>query len=301
MSTISRNILFGDDENRNFTNFDLPKNRKQQFTYLLKTRFSKLFYVNLLVCLLALPLLIWHILCLTYSFSFGEINADNFGKYFQYILYYKSTLRLLLAIPASYGIVGGLYTIRLISWGEPISLFKTFFKGIKLNIGQFTFLGILYGVFAGIYDAANALLSFVYTGSGVEKTVFHIVMILSAVLLASVAMFLITLCSTYNIKLMSAITNSAILVGKTLIKTLGILCISVLPVGIMLSLGNIYIAILAITILLLFGFSFIIMVIGLYTNGIYDEIINRTDYPDYYRRGLAVLESADGLTEVKNA
>lgn len=290
MSSIGRKILFGDDKIKKFTNSDLPKNRKQQFLYLVKTRLSKLFYVNLLVCLFAFPLLIWHLMCLSHSFSFGEINAENFNAYLQFVTYYKSSLRLVLAIPASYGIAGGLYVIRRMAWGEPISLLKTFFKGIKLNLLQFSIFGIIYGIFAGIYDSASAILAFIYPSDGIEAVVFRGGMILSVFLFIGVAQFLVTLCSTYSVKTLSAIKNSFILVGKTLPKTMGILCLSVFPFGIMLSIGNVFIDIICIVILLIFGFSYMLTVISLYTNSIYDEFINANDYPDYYRRGLAPRE-----------
>lgn len=293
MRAFGKSILFGNDNNKKFTEQDLPGNRREQFIYLIRTRFSRLFGVNLLVFLFALPLIVWQVLCLAYSLSLGEIGVENFGQYFHHLLYYKSSLGLLLSIPAAYGIAGGIYTVRLMSWGEPISLFRTFFKGIRLNLWQFTLFGILYGLFVGVYDAAVALLSFAYSGTDFARVALHFGLILSAVLLISVAAFLIPLCSTYSIRTATAVKSSIGLVGKTMLKTLGVLCISVFPFAVMLAFGNVAVIFIAIALLFVFGFSYVIMVISLYTNSIFDEVINARDYPDYYRRGLSTLRPKD--------
>lgn len=290
MSDLSKKILFGDDDGKDFTNANLPKSRKKQFLYLLKTRFNKLFYINLLVLLFALPLMLWHTLCLTYSFSFGDITAENIGRYMSFIVYYKAIPNVFLTIVAFLGVAGGLHIIRLISWGEPISLIKTFFRGIKLSIRQFTIIGFIAGIVAAIYDFAFTMVSYTAGDSPFVTGMSFCGLLLSAIIMFSISVFLLTLCSTYNIKLTTALKNSIILFVKNIFGTLKTLCITILPIAIIFAVGNIYLDLIAQVVLGLFGFSYCIMKISLYTNEFYDEYINIKDYPEFYRKGLAPLD-----------
>lgn len=290
MSDLSKKILFGDDDGKDFTNANLPKTRKKQFVYLLKTRLHKLFYINLLVFLFAIPLMLWHTLCLAYTFSFGEITAENIGQYISFLVYYKAIPNVFLTFIASLGIAGGLHIIRLISWGEPISLVKTFFRGIKLNIKQFSIIGFIAGIVAALYDFAFTMVSYAGGDSPFVVGMSFCGLIISAVIMFSIAVFLLTLCSTYNIKLTTALKNSIILFVKNFFSTLKVICITILPVAIIFAIGNIYLDLIAQVILGLFGFSYCILKISLYTNEFYDEYINVKDYPEFYRKGLASFE-----------
>lgn len=290
MSDLGRKILFGDDGGKDFTNESLPKTRKKQFMYLVKTRLHKLFYINLLVLLFAIPLMLWHTLCLTYSFSFGEITVENIGEYIYFLLYYKSIPNVLLTIIAFFGIAGGLHTIRLISWGEPITLPKTFFRGIKLNLKQFSIIGFICGIVIALYDFAFTMVSYSSGDSSFVMGLSFFGLLISVVFMLSISAFLLTLCSTYNIKFTTALKNSIILFVKNIFSTFKILCITVLPVTIAFAIGNIYLDLIAQVILGLGGFSYCIMKILLYTNEFYDEYINVKDYPEFYRKGLAALD-----------
>ena len=290
MSDFGRKILFGDDNGRDFTNDSLPRTRKKQFMYLVKTRLHKLFYINLLVLIFAIPLMIWHTLCLAYSFSFGEITAQNIGEYIYFLLYYKSVPNLILTVIAFYGIAGGLHTIRLVSWGEPVSLPRTFLRGIKLNIKQFSTMGFAFGIVTALYDFAFTMLSYSGGDSPFVMGLSSCGLIISAIIVLSIFVFLLTLCSTYNIRLSIALKNSIILFVKNIFATFKILCITVLPPAIIFAIGNIYLDLIAQVILGLGGFSYCIMKISLYTNEYYDEYINVKDYREFYRKGLASLD-----------
>ena len=290
MSDLSKKILFGDDDGKDFTNANLPKTRKKQFLYLLKTRLHKLFYINLLVFLFAMPLMLWHTLCLAYSFSFGEITVENIGGYISFLVYYKAIPNVFLTVLAFLGIAGGLHIIRLISWGEPVSLVKTFFRGIRLNIKQFSIIGFIVGIVAALYDFAFTMVSYAGGDSPFVLGMSFCGLLLSAVIMFSISIFLLTLCSTYNIKLTTALKNSIILFVKNIFKTLKTLCITILPLAVIFAIGNIYLDLIAQVILGLFGFSYCILKISLYANEFYDEYINVKDYPEFYRKGLASLE-----------
>lgn len=289
MSDFSKKILFGDDNGKDFTNANLPKTRKKQFLYLIKTRLQKLFYINLLILLFAIPLMLWHTLCLTYSFSFGEITVHNIAEYIYFVLYYKSIPNILLVIIAFLGVAGGLHAIRLISWGEPISLPKTFFRGIKLNIKQFSIIGFVWGVVIALYDFAFAMLSYAGGDSPFVMGLSFCGLLISAIIMIGISMFMLTLCSTYNIKIITALKNSIVLFVQNIFSAFKTLCITVLPIAVIFAIGNIYLDLIAQVILGLCGFSYCIMKISLYTNEFYDEYINVKDYPEFYRKGLASL------------
>ena len=302
MSDFGRKILFGDDNGKDFTNESLPKTRKKQFMYLVKTRLHKLFYINLLVLFFAIPLMLWHTLCLTYSFSFGEITVENIGEYIYFLIYYKSIPNVLLTILALLGIAGGLHTIRLISWGEPISLPKTFFRGIKLNLKQFSAIGLIFGIVFALYDLAVTMVSYSSGDSPFIMGLSVCGLLVSAIFMLSIAVYMLTLCSTYNIKFATALKSGIVLFVKNIFSTVKLLCITVLPSVVIFAIGNIYLDLIAQVILGLGGFSYSILKVSLYTNEFYDEYINIKDYPEFYRKGLASLDDGlySGVSDVEN-
>lgn len=290
MGNIGKKLLYGDDNRKEFSELSLPNSRKKQVWYLVLTRTNKLFLVNLLMFLFALPMIIWHILCETYLYTFGDITGENFYEYMQFLIYYDSSLRTILTVPAMLGIAGGLYVIRLMSWGEPVSLGYSFFRGIKLSAKQFTVVGLFTGVFMSLIEISVQFASCLLEGQMLQQSVAYGAILFSGILFSLVIMYLIPMLSTYNIRWLAAIKASVRFAIQFLGKNLRILLATIFPFAIFIVIGSPIFDLIPIGILGIFGFSYVILVIGLYTNQVFDEYINAQDYPEYYRRGLSKIQ-----------
>lgn len=286
MSEFFRKVLYGNERKQDFTEANLPATRREQFTYVIKTRWLKLLTVNFGVLLFFIPLLFWRIICLSYGSAFGKITVENVSGYIQYVVAYKSVPRAVFIGGAALGIAGGFHAVRMIVWGEPIGTLRAFFRGIKYSWLQYFLGGIVYGVFCGIVEIAEALVA---SGSLSDRMMSVLAfggLVISRVLIMSVGMFALALVSNYNMKMLHCIKSSILLAIQTLFKTLKFLIISLLPSVIWFLTGNIYMEIIGQLILIVCGFVYSLLVWCLYTNSIFDRYINLKSYPDYYRKGL---------------
>lgn len=286
MSELFRKVLFGSDRKQDFTEASLPATRREQFLYVIKTRWLKLLTVNLWVLLFFVPVLLWRMICLSYGSSFGELVPENVFRYIQYVVAYKSVPRAAFAGVAALGIAGGFHAVRMIVWGEPVGVTRAFLRGIRYSYRQFFLGGILYGIFSAISEVAEALIS----GGIISDQMINILafgsLVISKVLVVSVGMFALALLSNYNMKMLHCIKSSILLAVQTLYKTLKFLLVSLFPTTIWFWTGNIYMEIVGQLILIVCGFVYSILVWCLYTNSVFDRYINLKSYPDYYRKGL---------------
>lgn len=286
MSGFFRRVLYGKERKSDFTEANLPATRREQFVYVIKTRWRRLLTVNVWVFLFFTPLLLWHLLCLSYESSFGNLTEENISAYIQYVSAYKSIPRTIFMGVAGLGLAGGLHAIRMIVWGEPVGPVRAFFHGIRHSYIQFLIGGFFYGIFRTILEVAKILVF----GGGVLEDGMQIIVVASVILseymIVIFGMFMMALVSNYNIRFLHCMKNSILLTVSTLMKTLLVLCAGLLPTAGWFLIGHIVSHLIGIVILMSVGFAYSIMVWCLYTNSIFDRYINYQSYPDYYRKGL---------------
>ncbi len=286
MGEFFRKILYGNERKQDFTEASLPATRREQFSYVIKTRWLKLLTVNFWVMLFFIPLLLWRMICLSYGSSFGELSAENVSAYIQYITSYKSIPRAVLMGVAALGIAGGFHAVRMIVWGEPIGTLRAFFKGIKYSWIPYFLGGVLYGAFCCATEVADAMIA----SGGLSNRTMSVLafsgLVISRILLVSVGMFALALVSNYSMNMLHCIKSSILLAIQTLFRTLKFLAISLLPTTIWFMFGNVYLEIAGQFVLLVCGFVYSLLIWCLYTNSIFDRYINLKSYPDYYRKGL---------------
>ena len=270
MGEFFRKLLYGNERKQDFTEASLPATRREQFSYVIKTRWLKLLTVNFWVMLFFLPLLLWRMICLSYGSSFGALDAKNVSAYIQYITSYKSIPRAVFMGIAALGIAGGFHAVRMIVWGEPIETLRAFFKGIRYSWMQYFLGGILYGAFCCISEVADALIA---SGSFSNRTMSVLAfggLVIARILIVSGGMFALALVSNYSMNMLHCIKSSILLAIQTLFKSLKFLVIGLLPSTIWFLLGNVYLEIVGQLVLLVCGFVYSLLVWWLYTNSIFD-------------------------------
>lgn len=287
MGEIFKKHIFGDGK-KEFTNSDLPKTRRKQFVKLISNRIGKILTINLFVFIFALPLIAWDILTLTYASSFGDLQIiDNLNAYITFINTYKLPIRIALSVIAFMGICGGTYTIRRLTWSEPVSVFYDIKKGIRLSYKQFIVIGIMYAIFAYLFELAFLLLKYNAIFNNTQLILIYALLFLAIVILASILMYVITLASIYISSLFTIIKTSLILTLKYFIKNLGIIVLTLIPTAIWFLFDTIYFNFIGYIILGFCGFSYVGLIWVLYTHSVYDIHINLKQYPNYFRKGLS--------------
>ncbi len=290
MSDFFRKVLFGSEKNKDFTKEDFPATRQEQFFYVIRTRWRKLFVINFWVLLFFLPTLIWHLFCMSYESSFGAISAENVSEYMQYVIAYRSLPAAIGMGVAALGIAGGFHAVRMIVWGEPVEVCRAFFRGIRYSGGPYFGGGLFYGIFSAIWEVAGAMIAGSIISDRTMESLAQGSLAVSKCLLVSVGMFAMALLSNYNMKLLHCIKSSILLVFQTFFKTAAFLFVSLFPTALWFLTGNVYGEVVGLLLLLLGGFAYSMLVWCLYTNSVFDRYINLRSYPDYYRKGLRKRE-----------
>ena len=200
MSSFVRKLLYGEERKKDFTQANLPATRREQFGYVIKRRGFRLLGINAGVFLFFVPVLLWHMLCLSYETSFDTITIDNISAYIQYVIAYKSIPRIVCMGGAGLGLAGGFHAIRMIVWGEPVGTVRSFLCGIRYSSVQYFVGGMLYGVYCMITEVAESL---IFCGHILDKNMKILAMgsiLLSKFMVAAIGMFAMALLSNYNIK-----------------------------------------------------------------------------------------------------
>jgi len=269
---------------KNYGLNSFPLNRKEQFKKIFFSRFNKLLLINLVSFLFWIPFIAWDLLCKT-----SKSNIDNILSMNQFIISIELPVRLITSLIAFIGLAGTIYYVRKILWGEPVSLFRTLFKGIKESYKQFIFFGLVFGVFTCFFELAFNMLMF--SSYAKEYLILFIALLAIGLIFGfSSLSYALTMSSLYYMKLRTIIKYSLMLtLKKILVNTL--LCL--ITYGLLLIFfgsGNIYLYFVGILVMGLIGISFITLVWVTYSNSSYDIYINYKQYPAFYRKGLRPLK-----------
>ena len=261
----------------------LPLTRRELYKKIFFTRFGKLFQVNVLCFIFFLPLILWSLFT-----SIFKTSLTSVGDVVNFIITIKSPLVILFTMLAFIGLAGGIYYIRKLSWGEPVSLFRTFFTGVKQSYKQFLFFGFIGSFFVVLFDLAISMMIFSKL-SYLDNLLFIALLNLAAILLFSIGSYAVTLSSLYMMKMTTIIKTSIAFTIKKLLNNVLLVLITYMFILFWFLIGIIYLYFLGIVLVGLLGLSYTILTWVLYTNSSYDVYINIKQYPAIYRKGLRPL------------
>lgn len=299
------NLLFGKGRSTDFSSADLPKNRLQQFVFVLKTRFGILFKANLLSALFFLPLLSWDLICGWYvgKFTEGMDTQQQLAYLFNLTLLRFGTDAVLFAI-AAVGLAGLFYVVRRLCWGQSVKLFDDFGRGIKTAWKQFALVGFLSGCVVALlrYFADFAVFTMTASNSFVW-TVAVILCVTATAIVVQTAMFAFAQASLYNVSATKLLLNSLILTFKRLFSSLGVIAATVLPVVACYLLPWLFAKLVACCLLLTVWLCIAVTGQTTFCLGVFDVFVNKRDYPNFVSMGLAdgksffeVQHSANGAS-----
>lgn len=284
-------LLMGKEKSEGYARASLPSNRWELFWDILKGRFWKLVIVNLLVMLFFIPLFLLFFMRANAVAGMGASMpfAQGLGLGYQAPVslvgdaervVFNANLMIYLFMPvalaiAAIGVSGGAYVIRNMVWTEGIFVANDFWRGVKQNFKQILIISLLYSLIFYVSMVAISLADLsLATGTGTRWlfVVSKIFSIIFLVLVSAMTMHMITMSVTYQLTLRALIKNSFLFTIGLLPQTAFFLLIGFIPF-LLVMLGGFFMPI-GIIVILLLGFSLILLIWTDFCQWAYDKFIN---------------------------
>ena len=283
-------LLVGKEKSEGYARSTLPSNRWELFWDIFKGRFGKLFILNILALLFFLPLIFLIVyrtgLLATYGslypfgqgFGVGYLAPVSLTGYSENIIFSVNTLTLLFlpiaSMIAAIGISGLAYVIRNMVWTEGVFIANDFWRGIKQNAKQMCIIALLYSVTFYVFTLAISFTNQAIA-LGTLPGLFTAVKIIAIILLCFctlITLHMITLCVTYELPMKHLIKNGMVLSLGMIFSNIPMVFAAAIPFLLVL-LGG-FVLVFGILMVIIFGFSFAMLVWTVYSQWIYDGYIN---------------------------
>ncbi len=288
-------LLEGKEKSEEYARSTLPTNRWQLFWDIFKGNFGKIVKVNLLILIFFIPVIALFIMRWMMSESTGIIYpfGANLGIGYPAVPAQKGLAELLVLqndlvfyiglviamFIAAVGVSGGMYVIRNMVWTEGIFVANDFWRGVKLNfknaLQACLFFALVLGLtqmlvnFSNFSEAATELTKFQKVWFVISKAVGYTLLVLSAMM----AFWMIALGVNYTQKFTTLFKNSFLLTVGTLPQTVFFGLIALLPFLLFLIGGSLFLVI-AIFCVILFDFSYALLVWLDFAQWVFDKYIN---------------------------
>lgn len=271
---------------------ELPHTRWQVFWDLVKNQKRQMISLSMLLFVFLMPLAVDILIFNQFIFSASQIEdfAAANSTVFSLIFY-----MLIIAIPcivvAFIGLGGLAYVSKNIVWQEGLLIGPDFFKGIKKNIKHSIPLGIIWSV--SLFVLVIGSLFLLRTSSSSDQPWIHSVgvglCIVQFIILSIVCIYGLTYTSYYDNKFRDVLRNSFIFFVAKFFKNL---LLFILTTGVIVGLMFVdFIAQFVIIIVVAFLSSYMMIGWTLLSHEAFDQLINKTNYPEYYEKGLYKEES----------
>lgn len=205
-----------------FTPAQLPKTRWGLFADVFKNKLFEIFKLSLWGDLFLLPLVVFFIfnfintraynIYIPYDANIGigfplETDAIIRGKSFAFTSEFQSLLIMIpLIVVLFLGMAGALYVMRRLVWGEPVTVTRHFFKGIKDNWKCAVVTGLLFSM--SLFIMMFSFLIFgMLDNAGFINILMIIIAVIQFILVCGVALFAMTQSVTYKMKIKQILSN----------------------------------------------------------------------------------------------
>lgn len=215
-------LIMGSDNMPDFTPAQLPKTRWGLFADVFKNKLFEIFKLSLWGDLFLLPLVVFFIfnfintraynIYIPYDANIGigfpvETDAIIRGKSFAFTSEFQSLLIMIpLIVVLFLGMAGALYVMRRLVWGEPVTVTRHFFKGIKDNWKCAVVTGLLLSM--SLFIMMFSFLIFgMLDNAGFINILMIIIAVIQFILVCGVALFAMTQSVTYKMKIKQILSN----------------------------------------------------------------------------------------------
>lgn len=271
-----------------FTFAQLPHNRKEVFFDCLKLRFGTVVCCGLLLLLFLLPVLAVEAaydivqLSIYNSVVDGTLSEMQAAVYSGELQIYTSLAQAVCMCIFAVGLAGTVRVLRQLVWGEPIFFWVDFKRGIRQNAARFV------AVFA-ICALTNVLSVLCSTMLDDMPIIGYIPLGALIFVVVPVALFVLSQSTVYDVGFGKAISNGLAFYGKRLWQTLLFTALIVAvaltrfaPISVLK-----YLLLILCTVFLL---PMYVMAWLLVSYGVFDETINKENYPELFDKGVYRLD-----------
>ncbi len=271
-------------KNTNNVTLALPTTYKQLFKFTYKTNLLLIFKVSLMMAVFAIPLLL--VLYIRTRIITGLSNAETenaasnimaFQSWFGFVI-------LAAFLVFSIGVTGGLYVFKKHIRNEGVIFMRDFFTGIKKNI--WGSLGITLFYF-GILSILNYFINlFDFKSEIPYYPVLLVAFIIISIILYMMWIVSIMIHMIYTCSFFKLLKNAFLMVFARLpICLLSLLC-TITPFIIVWVIGFAPVLYAFVLVYIGIGFGNSALLVALFNCYIFDELVNKKQFPEAYRKGL---------------
>lgn len=278
---------------KNFS-IELPLNYRGVFKYTYRFSFTFLIKLSLLLSLFFIPTLLWiYISGLLEGAVIHKFAPE--GPYIQWqaLLLHRQTF-VWLIIPcflvASIGLAGAMYVMKRQITNDGVVLTTDFKEGIIRNWKRYLLFSLIYSILiAFLFFVSNLFYTPDQLSIYVSITLFVVIV---AFLLIISMFYAMQLNQTYDAKFSECIFKSFAFVFGEFPKNILLFLITIFPFFILIFINNLLfptIQILTWTTYLVYiclGLGHSVLLISLFQHYAMDKYINKTQFPEIYRKGL---------------
>ncbi len=284
-------MMLGKEKSEGYARASLPSNRWELFWDIFKGRFGKLCIVNLLMLIFFIPLALLIFMYVVFLSNLGATYPfmQPFGVGYlapptmdgvAELVTFRANVSVFLFLPiaamiAGVGFAGGAYVIRNMVWTEGIFVSNDFWRGIKINVKSMLAITALYSLVFYITLTSTSMIDYVLAMGVDNAWLFKVAKVFSYVILfvfSIMTMHMITMATTYDLKLRHLIKNSFLFTIGLLPQNLFFLVCGFIPF-ILLMFGSMFLG-LGIILILIMGLSLLLLVWTNYSQWAYDKFIN---------------------------
>lgn len=308
-------LTMGKDNLPDFTPNKLPGSRWAVFKDVFTNRLGAMAKVSLLSVLFAIPAIAWIVIMslvkaadgtiIPYSSNLGIgypviTNAAAIGAYrtFMYNVY-----TYVMLIPGlmifGVGLAGAFHVLKLLAWGEGVSVASTFFNGIKKNWSRFLFIFFFFGLSLFMFMFNIRAYSVLDAMPAWLRTVSLVLSVMQFVMVTCMTMYMCTQEVTYKLGLGALIKNSFLLTIALIPQNLFFLILSAIPIVILLILP-LQFAIFGWLIFALLGPAYMVLIYTVFSQWVFDKFVNDKVKGAVKNRGMYVPDAeTDKATEIE--
>lgn len=303
-------LIMGSDNMPDFTPAQLPKTRWGLFADVFKNKLFEIFKLSLWGDLFLLPLVVFFIfnfintraynIYIPYDANIGigfplETDAIIRGQSFAFTSEFQSLLIMIpLIVVLFLGMAGALYVMRRLVWGEPVTVTRHFFKGIKDNWKCAVVTGLLFSM--SLFIMMFSFLIFgMLDNAGFINILMIIIAVIQFILVCGVALFAMTQSVTYKMKIKQILSNGFVFGFALVAQNVFFLFIAFFPVIIpeMLALFSastrFTIAPIFYILYAILGVGFSMLVLTVYSQYAFDKYLNDRVEGAKKNRGMYVM------------
>ena len=265
----------------------LPVNRVQLFKFTFKTQWSMLVKVSLLLTVFAIPLFILGVVKgvvssnIMFQMQQNPDNGELLKQYFSQQIF-LDIFNIPCFVILSLGFAGAYTVIKQFVFQEGFTFFKSFFQGIKKNGKEFALVTLFFSVIYYLLLFLQNYLSLMNFEVYIMVTIFTT---LISVLIFNMVIFAYCQIPIYTNRFFQLIKNSFLFTFSRLWKISGVLIITFIPLLIVSLFQSLIAAFIIYFAYIFIGFGYAVLFTTLYCHSVFDEMVNKTQYPSIYRKG----------------